>query len=236
MTKDIILFASSLLFTLALTGVGVEMANNPPTTKGKKWFYRGLFALFGISVLVTSTWGFVRSSAAQNKNDIQIGAMGQQLSDIKTTVNRVADSSNCPEIKQLAATVNKIAQTPSAAPVAYGPAAPSEPKLSSLSNSEVTALVRPLADKMQDLHQRFMADDDETIADYRDIQKRNEKRAELRDLYAKREAQLTAEANNLEATILQRLGQTSSRVLKCNSGEDGEYLRNIAGKLPPDGW
>src|SRR5580658_7074628 len=101
MTGDTVLFVLSVISTVALAAIGIAMPSNPPTKQMAKCVYTGVFAFFGLLLLVSSTWGFVRNSTAQNRKDIEMGSMGQKLSDIDATVNKVADSSNCPEIRQL---------------------------------------------------------------------------------------------------------------------------------------
>jgi hypothetical protein len=242
MTKDIILFALSLLFTILLTVIGAEMTISPPTTKDRKWLYRGLFVFCGVLVLVTSVWGFVRSSVAQNKSSLEIEGQGQQLNDIKATVNRVADSSNCPEIRQLAATVDKIAQQPvktlSVPPVSPTIAVSDEPKLSDFSNAQLAALAESVYNAMPFLQSTFDREDDTLNGSLSGAPERQElvsaQKQKLRDALAARCQQLSTEANDLEFVIIQRLGSGQvSRKLGC-SPTDSSVLGGLASKLPPE--
>jgi hypothetical protein len=50
MNLDIALQMASITLTVLLAGVAIEMANEPPITRGKKWAYRLAFILFGLSL------------------------------------------------------------------------------------------------------------------------------------------------------------------------------------------
>jgi hypothetical protein len=56
---DTVLTVLNVVWGLILTGIGIEMVNNPPgDVRWKKWFYRILFMVFGSAVIVTT---FVQS-------------------------------------------------------------------------------------------------------------------------------------------------------------------------------
>lgn len=61
MNWDTALVVLQTILILALSGIGIEMANNPPTSKRAKWVYRGLFIVVGLLSIVVVYWQSVRS-------------------------------------------------------------------------------------------------------------------------------------------------------------------------------
>jgi uncharacterized protein YlxW (UPF0749 family) len=93
MNWDIALPMTSIVLTVLLAWVGIEMANKPPTTNTQKWAYRSAFILFG-SLLVGVNYvqskhnvdeqTRIRNDAnrEQQKIDAQYNQVKQQLADI----------------------------------------------------------------------------------------------------------------------------------------------------------
>jgi hypothetical protein len=66
MPMDTVLTVLNVVWGLILTGIGVEMVNNPPgDVRWKKWFYRILFMVFGSAVVVTTFVQSVRNANEQ---------------------------------------------------------------------------------------------------------------------------------------------------------------------------
>lgn len=70
MTFDIGLTVLNVVFGLILSGIGIEMVNNPPDTKTKKWVYRTLFSVFGIAVVITT---FIQSTSNAKRQEQERG-------------------------------------------------------------------------------------------------------------------------------------------------------------------
>ena len=81
MTLDILLTLLNVVFGLVLTGIGIEMVNNPPVTDQKKWLYRLLFGLFGCAVIVTTASQSIRSANAQERSRVEADRIEKELSD-----------------------------------------------------------------------------------------------------------------------------------------------------------
>lgn len=66
MPLDTALTLANVVCGLILTGIGIEMVNNPPGDAAwKKWLYRILFIVFGGAVVATTFFQSVRSSNEQ---------------------------------------------------------------------------------------------------------------------------------------------------------------------------
>lgn len=65
MDYDIVLTLLNVVSGLALTSIGIEMANNPLDTKAKKWKYRSLFMIFGAAVIATTLAQSIRTAKEQ---------------------------------------------------------------------------------------------------------------------------------------------------------------------------
>jgi len=64
---DIALQIVSIVLTVVLAGIGIEMANNPPSPadKVKKWRYRGWFIFVGLLLVSVNYWQAARNAAEQ---------------------------------------------------------------------------------------------------------------------------------------------------------------------------
>jgi hypothetical protein len=56
MNLDLALLLASVALTVFLAAVGIEMANNPPTSRKAKWVYRSVFILLGTLLIGTTYW------------------------------------------------------------------------------------------------------------------------------------------------------------------------------------
>lgn len=66
MPLDTVLTLLNVVWGLVLTGIGIEMVNNPPgDVRWKKWFYRLLFIVFGVAVIATTACQSVRNASEQ---------------------------------------------------------------------------------------------------------------------------------------------------------------------------
>src|SRR5258708_23218143 len=79
-TFDIGLTVLNVVFGLILTGIGIEMVNNPPDTKTKKWVYRILFSVFGIAVVITT---FIQSTSNTKRQEQEPGVYLRDPADIR---------------------------------------------------------------------------------------------------------------------------------------------------------
>lgn len=81
MTVDILLTLLNVIWGLLLTGIGIEMVNNPPTTARKKWIYRTAFLLLGCAVIATTFSQSVGTASEQESARIQAEKTEHDLSD-----------------------------------------------------------------------------------------------------------------------------------------------------------
>jgi len=88
MPLDTVLTLLNVVWGLILSGIGIEMVNNPPgDVRWKKWAYRLLFVLFGVAVIVTTSYQSVRNANEQQ----QIKAEAQKTE--KELSNKVSEQS-----------------------------------------------------------------------------------------------------------------------------------------------
>jgi len=67
MSTDTLLTLLNVVFVVLLSGIGVEMVNNPPGEEGwKKWLYRALFAGFGLTIVIVTVVQSARNNAEQD--------------------------------------------------------------------------------------------------------------------------------------------------------------------------
>lgn len=68
MPFDTVLTLLNVVWGLVLTGIGIEMVNNPPgDVRWKRWFYRVLFIIFGFAVIATTAYQSVRNASEQQQ-------------------------------------------------------------------------------------------------------------------------------------------------------------------------
>ncbi len=60
---------------LAIALIGIEMVNNPPTTRGQRWFWRGCFIVIGIILLVLAYFQWKGDDAKQKDFDLQFNGL-----------------------------------------------------------------------------------------------------------------------------------------------------------------
>jgi hypothetical protein len=81
MNLDLALPVGSIILTILLTAVGVEMANNPPTSKGAKWAYRTAFIVLGLLLIGTTYWQGKRNFDEQNRIKAEGQAQEKRLEE-----------------------------------------------------------------------------------------------------------------------------------------------------------
>jgi hypothetical protein len=81
MPLDTVLTLLNVVWGLILTGIGIEMVNNPPDTRAKKWTYRVLFAVFGLAVIVTTAYQSVRNATEQQRLKAEAEKTERELSN-----------------------------------------------------------------------------------------------------------------------------------------------------------
>jgi hypothetical protein len=93
MNLDLALLLAAIIFTILLAAVGVEMANNPPTSKKAKWAYRTAFIVLGLLLIGTTYWQGQRNIDEQNRIKLVAEAQEKKLDDrydeIKTQYSRL---------------------------------------------------------------------------------------------------------------------------------------------------
>jgi hypothetical protein len=85
---DIGLQVASILLTVLLAGVGIEMANNPPEKNdtGRKWIYRSIFGLIGLLLIFVTVYQAERNSANELSLKTQNGQTQAKLDNITQLV------------------------------------------------------------------------------------------------------------------------------------------------------
>jgi hypothetical protein len=68
---DIALQIVSVVLTVLLAAVGIEMANNPPTNNARKWMWRLILIVLGLSLIVVNSWQSVNSADEQAKAKVE---------------------------------------------------------------------------------------------------------------------------------------------------------------------
>ena len=66
MNLDLALLIASVALTILLAAVGVEMANNPPTSRKARWIYRSVFVILGGLLIGATYWQGKRNFDEQN--------------------------------------------------------------------------------------------------------------------------------------------------------------------------
>jgi hypothetical protein len=81
MPLDTVLTLLNVVWGLVLTGIGIEMVNNPPDVRWKRWVYRILFIVFGIAVIATTAIQSARNTSEQVRLHQEAEGMERQLSN-----------------------------------------------------------------------------------------------------------------------------------------------------------
>ncbi len=131
MSPDTVLSTVSVVITVLMAGVGIEMANNPPTTQRRKWAYRSAFIVLALFLIGVNLWQSVRSGEQQRATEEagqraerntygELEYLKGQLKSVSTAVGRLAGSSSNPTAtRQLARAIERLAegQKPTAQPI-----------------------------------------------------------------------------------------------------------------------
>ncbi len=116
---DIILPFLQALLSLVMVGIGIEMANSPPTSPRSRWFYRGMFIVSGLILCSLTVWQSIHTDqekkaveAESRKREVKsqedIGFVKGQLAAITKLVSNPPANLN---VKQLASAVTTMATT-----------------------------------------------------------------------------------------------------------------------------
>jgi hypothetical protein len=92
---DLLLLIASISLTISIAWIGIEMANNPPTTDRAKWKYRIMFGVIALSLIGVTYWqgkrnkdeqATIQSESDREKQAIQsqYDKLGQKMDDIGT--------------------------------------------------------------------------------------------------------------------------------------------------------
>lgn len=81
MNLDLALLLASIIFTILLAAVGVEMANNPPTSCTTRWIYRCVFIILGSLLVGATYWQGKRNIDEQNRIKSVAEAQEKKLDD-----------------------------------------------------------------------------------------------------------------------------------------------------------
>jgi hypothetical protein len=159
MSIDILLTVAQVVVGLLLAGVGIEMANNPPQTSGKKWTYRVIFIVLGIFAVGITIGQAVKTGRDQQeartltdneRRDAQrdrldrakeIGNLQGQLQSMQQVLGHVLSNS---DPKQSAAMWKSI----------FSSAALQRPAIERMSNKELQSKVISYANDLR----KFIAD------------------------------------------------------------------------------
>ncbi len=131
MSLDTFLSTVSVVITVLVAGVGIEMANNPPTTQRRKWACRSAFIVLALFLIGVNLWQSVRSGEqqrateeagqqAERKTYGELEYLKGQLKSVSTAVGRLAGSSSNPTAtRQLARAIESLAegQKPTVQPI-----------------------------------------------------------------------------------------------------------------------
>jgi hypothetical protein len=117
---DLALLLASIILTILLAAVGVEMANNPPTSSKARWVYRSAFIVLGCFLVGTTYWQGMRNINEQDrlKNDAHLREekLQQQNGQIQGKLNAieqyVANLTTSSDTKQIAAAVRAMTESP----------------------------------------------------------------------------------------------------------------------------
>ena len=147
MTSDTLLTLLNVVWSLLLTGIGIEMVNNPPDhdTK-KKWVYRILFFALGCAVvattLVQSSKTATEQTAERKQHNLEQGNLEGKLD----VVSKALQNSSCPSKAEIGTVVQqelaKQKYERIRAPIAEG-------KLSTLSSDFLAGLVPNLTNYLR---------------------------------------------------------------------------------------
>jgi len=108
MTIDTLLTLLNVVWGLFLTGIGIEMVNNPPGNDAKKkWAYRILFGLLGVAVVVTTLLQSSRTAREQTAERTQHGIEQGNLEGKLDLVSDVLKKSSCPSTAEIGAAVQQ---------------------------------------------------------------------------------------------------------------------------------
>jgi hypothetical protein len=120
MNLDLALLIASITLTILLAGVGVEMANNPPSSCKSKWTYRSIFIILGTFLIGVTIWQGKRNMKEQQRTvsegraaQKQVKAQYDQVQGkLDTIVEFIAHPPPNLSSKQIATAVQGMACSP----------------------------------------------------------------------------------------------------------------------------
>jgi hypothetical protein len=158
MTADTILTVTSVVITILIAGVGIEMANNPPSSSRDKWIYRLTFiglgaGLVAVSVLISIRTNRERRAEEQRANAAEMQINGDlqfvkgQLAAFGDLMRGVAESGlNDAGVKELARAISVVTRS------RQGQSTPNSEevgRLADLSDASIFALATKLAGQLE---------------------------------------------------------------------------------------
>jgi hypothetical protein len=256
MIADTILTVISVVITTLMAGVGIEMANNPPSSPKGRRIYRSIFAALGVGLVVVSVVISVRTDherlqAEQRANAAQMETNGKlqfvtgTLSTIGELMKGIRDASlKGSDLSDFARVIVAVMRS------RQGQASNSDEgaRLADLSNSLLAAMARNLSQKLLVSSLSWQNDNERYIESYAKVP---ENRARIKDNWDKlrrdREIGLAptiADVNLVRKEIIRRTHLNSDKdksyaphfenltgyVLE-SGGSDATYLEELAGRL-----
>lgn len=223
MNWDIALPMVSLLLTVLLAYIGIEMANRPPTSSIAKWIYRSIFTLIGALLLVVNYRQAVRSINEQarirtdaNTEQRKIEA---QYNQVQGTLNNITRFVSQPhpnlDPQQITAIVRAMA----------GTAEPQKDRLDALLALEMPGIISKLqqqADALRGYYADWEANDDNEVSRAR-IRKEDMPTPEMNRLLSKFREQVTGSLPDVDDTRAQAL-----KLLGTNTKKDKDESAIIA--------
>src|ERR1035437_8453236 len=180
MNPDLLIPLLLILVTVLISGVGIEMANTPPTSKKAKWIYRAIFASLGLTLCGLTYLQAARAAAQQveaKKESTQAaiksaGELGDMKGQLTSLSNLMANAltefgrrTTDPSLKQLATTYVLLAQSAAKAQAnATSDAAPPHPLTPGpvtirLSNTKLKRSAEELAGKLSLLARNYRSEE-----------------------------------------------------------------------------
>jgi hypothetical protein len=229
MILDVLIPILLVLVSVLISWVGVEMANNPPTTNPEKAMYRTRFKVLGLALVILTFWQALRASAQQSEaqresrevavtNARNTGALQSQLTTLQ---NLMADAmatfrmTTDPKLRQLADSYAQLAQSvgKSAQPPATDatPAPPSAPRTAA-TNLELKSNATSLFTQVRSAYQLYIEAEARLDAKSKGqmlVAKDADERVKMLSQYGNQKAILTKQ----EISAFNRLNEQATRLL-----------------------
>jgi hypothetical protein len=176
---DILIPVLLIIATLLISGVGIEMANNPPTSRKAKWVYRVIFAVLGLTLCGLAYLQADRAATQQAQarteahttevsNAREMGILRGELTNtenlMKEAMAAFSTRTTDPAVKKLADSYALLAQPPDKNAVpskaeALQPSAPIPPtKVLSPTNLELKKSAENIAQDILRVRRNYSED------------------------------------------------------------------------------